>query len=222
MLATPFVALVSVYIAGPVGLLLSPVPFAINTTLRKRQTRIRSEFVTTELAPALQLIIGQLRIGRNIVGAISEVAGSIPSPLGDLLNEAVANARLGTPIDIDLMRIAREEHNPHLEIVASAIGVQAKLGGSLTDILQTVVEDIEEEDRLRRDIRSLTADGRMSAQILLAMPPAMLIFVSIMSPGYAGPLISDPLGRIMSAAALCLAIVGVQWLRVLSTEQAKY
>lgn len=217
--ATPVATLMAFFTAGPAGLVVAPVPWLVDTAWRRRSDRIRADALTSELGPALQLVIGQLRIGRNIVGAISEVSQAVPPPLGPIFRDAVANAQLGVPIDEELMRIAQQEANRHLEIVASAVGIQAKLGGSLTDILQAVVEDIEEEDRLRRDIRSLTADGRMSAQILLAMPPAMLLFVSFMSPGYAAPLLNDPLGRVMSVAAVVLAAVGVQWLRVLSSEQ---
>lgn len=216
---TPVATLLAFLAAGPAGVIVAPAPWLVDTAWRRRSDRMRADALASELGPALQLVIGQLRIGRNIVGAISEVAQAVPPPLGQVFRDAVANAQLGVPIDEELMRIAKEEKNRHLEIVASAIGIQAKLGGSLTDILQAVVEDIEEEDRLRRDIRSLTADGRMSAQILLAMPPAMLLFVSFMSPGYAAPLLDEPLGRVMSITAVVLAAVGVQWLRVLSSEQ---
>ena len=222
MWATPVVLVVAVLAAGPVGVIAAPTPWLVDEVVRRRRIRQRNDNLTSTLGPALQLMIGQLRIGRNIVGAIAEVSESVPAPLGPLLQDAVAAAHLGTPIDEELMRIAREENNNHLEIVASAIGIHNRMGGSLKDILQSVVDDIEEEDKLRRDIRSLTADGRLSAQILLAMPPVMLLFVSLMSPGYASPLINDPLGRLMTVIAILLAIAGVQWLRVLSSQQSKY
>lgn len=222
VIASPIVAAAAFFVAGPVGLLATPVPWLTNTAITHRKIRQRGDALTAELAPALQLIISQLRIGRNILGAITEVAPSIPDPLGPLLRDAVAGAQLGIPIDEELFGIARDEKNPHLEMVASAISIHSRLGGSLTDILQTVVDDIEEEDRLKRDIRSLTADGRLSAQILLAMPPAMLLVVSLMSPGYASPLVTDPLGRALSGLALVLAIIGVLWLRTLSSEEESY
>lgn len=184
--------------------------------LARRHERVRSEQISMQLAPALQLIIGHLRIGRNFVSALAEVADSSAEPLRSILMEAVAEARLGTPIDEVLKQIADREGGRHLSIVASAIGLQTRLGGSLVEILETVVDTIEEEDRLRRDIKSLTADGRLSAQILLAMPPVMFVIVSILSPGYAEPLLTDPLGRFMLATAILLALVGWRWLRALS------
>ena len=78
---------------------------------------------------------------------------------------------------------------------------------------------IEEEDRLQRDIRTLTADNRLSARVLLALPPIVLVVVSILNPGYAAPLLTDPLGRQMSAAGAVLALVGWRWLRRLAAPE---
>lgn len=181
-----------------------------------RRRAVRAEQLDTQLAPALQLVIGHLRIGRNFMSAVSDVAPTVAEPLRGILREVVTETRLGTPADEVLQRIADREDERHLSIVASALGLQARLGGSLVEILETVVDTIEEEDRLRRDIRSLTADGRLSAQILLAMPPVMLVIVSLISPDYAEPLLTDPLGRAMSAMAVVLGVVGWRWLRSLS------
>lgn len=184
-----------------------------------RRRRKRAEAMDDQLSPALQLIVGHLRVGRNIVAALSEVAAVTPEPLGSVLGEIVAEARLGTPVDEVLQSMAALEHNRHLNIVASAIGLHTRHGGSLIEILETVVDTIEEEDRLRRDIRSLTADGRLSAKVLLAMPPAMLGFVTLTSPGYAEPLIDTALGRVMSIIGAVLAAGGWYWLRVISAPE---
>lgn len=208
-----------------VGLVNRPVPAAsspsgplaiLGRPLHQRRERIRAEQISMQLAPALQLIVGHLRIGRSFASALAEVAESSPDPVRSLFTEVVAETRLGAPIDDVLRDIADREGGRHLSIVASAIGLQARLGGSLTEILETVIDTIEEEDRLRRDIRSLTADGRLSAQILLAMPPIMFVLVSLLSPGYAEPLFTDPLGRLMLGSAAVLALVGWRWLRALS------
>lgn len=186
---------------------------------RPGHNRRRTDALATELGPALELIVGHLRIGRNFMSALDEVSETVPEPLRSLLREVVSEARLGSPVHEVLQTVADRENERHLSIVASALGLQARLGGSLVEILETVITTIEEEDRLRRDIRSLTADGRLSAQILLAMPPVMLVVVSLISPGYAEPLLSDPLGRAMSVTALGLALVGWRWLRRLSSPR---
>jgi tight adherence protein B len=82
-----------------------------------------------------------------------------------------------------------------------------------------VIETVREEDRLRRDIKSLTADGRLSAIVLMLMPPFALAFVSLFNPRYAEPLVTEPLGRAMSVTAVVLGLVGWRWLRTLSRPE---
>lgn len=184
-----------------------------------RRRRRRNDEIDEQLSPALQLIVGHLRIGRNVVAALGEVAASTPEPLGPILGEIVAEARLGTPVDEVMQTIADREGNRHLGVVSSAIGLHTRHGGSLVEILETVIGTIEEEDRLRRDIKSLTADGRLSAKVLMAMPPVMLGFVSATSPGYAAPLIDTALGRVLSVVGVILGISGWLWLRALGNPE---
>lgn len=204
---------------GPIGMAMGAVPVMGWRSWEARRVRKRREQLADQLAPALQLVVGHLRIGRNVMGAMSEVAEDTPAPLGDLLREVVSEVRVGAAVDEVLQAVADREKDRHLGVVASAIGLQSRHGGSLVEILETVVETIEEEDRLRRDIRSLTADGRLSATVLLAMPPAMFVIVSLLSPGYTGPLFETSLGRTMSMTGLVLGFVGWRWLRSLGTPK---
>lgn len=212
-------AVVAALAVGPIGSLAGAVPIVTVRSWNTRRARKRREAMADQLAPALQLVVGHLRIGRNVMSALSEVAEDTPAPLGDLLRDVVSEVRVGAAVDEVLQDVADREKDRHLGVVASAIGLQSRHGGSLVEILETVVETIEEEDRLRRDIRSLTADGRLSATVLLAMPPAMFVIVSLLSPGYTAPLFETPLGRSMSMAGLFLGFVGWRWLRSLGTPK---
>ena len=184
-----------------------------------RAEKLRAAAIDDQLAPALQLIVGNLRVGRNVVASVAEVAETAHEPIAGILREAVAEAKLGSSIGDVLMNVAERESNRHLAIVASAVVLHSRHGGSLVGILETVIETIEEEDRLRRDMRSVTADGRLSAVVLLAMPPVVLVFVSSMSPGYAAPLVTTPLGWSMSVLAGVLGIVGWRWLHKLGNPE---
>lgn len=214
-----FTAVLGVVSFGAAGALAGVVPVMGWRSWNARRARKRREQLADQLAPALQLVVGHLRIGRNVMAALSEVAEDTPAPLGDLLRDVVSEVRLGAAVEEVLQDVAEREQDRHLGVVASAIGLQSRHGGSLVEILETVVETIEEEDRLRRDIRSLTADGRLSATVLLAMPPAMFVIVSLLSPGYTAPLFETSLGRSMSMAGLFLGFVGWRWLRSLGTPK---
>lgn len=184
--------------------------------LHDRRQRKRNALLTSQLAPALELIVGHLRIGRNVNAAIAEVSDSLSEPLRTIFVDALGEARLGTPLNDTLQHAADREDNRHLGVVASAIGLQSKHGGSLVEILEAVHTTIDEEDRLRRDIQTLTADNRISAKVLLALPPLTLGVVSLLNPGYASPLVTDPLGQRMSVVGVVLAFIGWRWLKRLS------
>lgn len=197
----------------------APLRMSLPHPLRTRHQRKRNELLSSQLAPALELVVGHLRIGRNINAAMTEVAESITEPLRSIFVEALEESRLGTPLSDTLLQVSQKEGNRHLGVVASAIGLQSRHGGSLVETLEGVHTTIEEEDRLRRDIQTLTADSRLSAKVLLALPPLVLVAVSILNPGYATTLITDPLGQRMSMGATALAFVGWRWLRHLGNPE---
>jgi tight adherence protein B len=213
------ISLITAIVAGPLGIFAGFVPWYIWRSMTKKARRKRSDQLVNQLSPALEQMIGHLAIGSNVNAALSEVSENCADPLGGLLREVLAQVRLGDSLDEVLQTISDRENDRHLGVVASAIGLHSRHGGSLVEILGTVAETIEEEDRLRRDIASLTADGRISAQVLLAMPIIMFVVISLLSPGYTSPLFNSSLGRMLSMSGIVLGTVGWMWLRSLSTPK---
>ena len=203
-------------ILGPLGGVLAVAPIGLTMARDRRAQRVRAKALAVELGPALQLVVDNLRVGRDLVSAFSEVASAAAPPIDEIFTTVVAETQLGGRVDLIVAREAQREGDRHLKVVASAIGLHAEHGGNLVEILTGVVETIEEEDRLRRNIASLTADGRLSSSVLLALPVLTLAAVSVLSPGYASPLLSDPLGRVMSVSGVVLGAVGWAWLRRLA------
>lgn len=201
---------------GPSGIVVGVVPSLVIGQLDRRRRVQRRDAISAELGPALHLIVGNLRIGRNIGAAIADTATAAAEPLRSILEQVVTEMRLGQPLAGSFGAAADREENRHLDTVASALGLQATHGGSLVEILETVADTIEEEDRLKRDIRSLTADGRLSATVLLVLPVAAAGFISLVSPDYLAPLVSTGPGRTMLAMAALLSVVGWRWLRGLA------
>jgi len=212
-------AIVGFAFVGPLGLLLGAAPVVGDSTMKKRAARQRSAALSAGLAPALQLLVDNLRVGRDLVSALAEVSESADEPVASLFGTVVSEVRLGARVDAAFADVADAEGDRHLSVVASAVGLNIEFGGNLVEILSSVIESLEEEDRLRRDIDSLTADGRLSSTVLLALPVLTLLVVSVLSPGYASPLIDDPAGRLMSGAGVVLGLVGWMWLRALSNPE---
>lgn len=218
--STGLVSLVGLIALGPIGLLAGGLPWIVTRSVQRSRARRRAAALDAALAPALQLVVDQLRVGRTLTAALDAASISADEPLAGILNRVVNTHRLGTPLADVLESVAADEGNHHLDVIASAIGLHSRQGGSISEILTTVVESIEEEDRLRRDLLTLTADARLSANVLLAMPVGALVITSLLSPGYATPLIETPLGRLLSGAGLALGAIGVIWLRHLARPES--
>ena len=213
------ISIVATLMIGPVGVFLGAAPGLIARSLNKRSARKRQRALNDALAPALQRIVDQLHVGRTISAAIEASVEHASDPLDGIFRRVISDNNVGIPIDVSLTTIAAEERNRHLDIIASALALHAQHGGSLTDILVAVLESIEEEDRLRRDLLTLTADARLSANVLLAMPIGALVITSLLSPGYATPLIESSAGRFMSVSGAVLGMLGVLWLRHLAQPE---
>ena len=212
-------ALVGVLVLGPLGSLGGAIPLLASRSITAGRRRRRTRALDEALGPMLQSVVDQLRVGRSLLAALESVGPTTSEPLAALMQRVVNEARLGGSVADTLTVIADEEEHRHLAVIASAVALHSQQGGSLTDILVGVAESIEDEDRLRRDMLTLTADARLSANVLLAMPIGALVITSLLSPGYATPLVATPIGRIMTIAGVMLGAVGVLWLRMLARPE---
>ena len=97
--------------------------------------------------------------------------------------------------------------------VVEAIDIQYEVGGDLAEVLDNVAETIRDRDQIRRQVRALSAEGRMSAVILVLMPFALALAMSMVSPDYLAELTGTTIGRIMIGGALVMIGVGAVWIR---------
>ncbi len=97
--------------------------------------------------------------------------------------------------------------------VAMAIRIQREVGGNLAEVLTSVAATMRERERLRRQVQVLSAEGRLSAIILVALPLLFVVYLIIARPEYLSSLITTPLGLLMIVIGIVLLIVGSFWLR---------
>ena len=100
--------------------------------------------------------------------------------------------------------------------VVMAIRIQREVGGNLSELLLTVAATLRERDYLRRHVRALSAEGRLSCYILGGLPPAFLLYLTVSRPEYVKPMYTTPIGWIMCAAMGILLTVGVVWMSKVS------
>lgn len=166
-----------------------------------------------QLPIALQLLASSLRAGYSLLQGCDAVAVEIGGPLGAELRRALAEARLGRPIEDALQRAADRMDNADFKWVVMAINIQREVGGNLAELLDTVAGTMRARAQLKGEVKALTAEGRASAIMLGIMPPALGIAMATMSPGYLDPLFNDSLGNILLGGAVVGVIGGFIWMQ---------
>ena len=125
----------------------------------------------------------------------------------------LVEARLGRPLEEALEDSAARMESPDFEWAVMAVGIQREVGGNLAELLDTVKETMIARERLRGEIKSLTAEGKISAIVLGILPVGLGGFMWTINKEYMQPLVHTTTGQIMLGAALLAALVGFWWMK---------
>jgi len=197
-------------LAGLVGVALGVLlPFAY---LSNKASRRRNKF-QEQLADTLQVMASSMSAGYSLPQAVDTVVREELDPISTEFNRALLESRLGAPIEDSLDEVAARMQSEDFSWVVMAIRIQRQVGGNLAELLTTVARLLRERERLRRQVRVLSAEGRLSAWILIALPFVVAFFVLLRNPGYLNPLFTDPLGWVMLAGAAISLVIAVFWIR---------
>jgi tight adherence protein B len=180
--------------------------------LRVRADRRKAAF-DGELADSLQLLAGSLRAGYSVPQAIDAIVREGEEPMTTEFGRALVEARLGVPLEDALESVGRRMQSVDFGWVVMAMRIQRDVGGNLAEVLTNVAATLRERERLRRQVRVLSAEGRLSAWILGLLPIVFGGYLLLVRPDYLRPLWTTTLGWLMLATAAGLFVVGVFWLR---------
>lgn len=183
------------------GLLAPPL------VLQSRQTSRLRRFDAL-LPDALMLLTASLRAGHSFSQAMLTVAAELPPPLAAEFAWASGEAALGVPLDTALGRMTQRVPSPDLDLIVTAILIQLPLGGNLAEVLDAIAETIRERVRLAGEVRTLTAEGSLSAVVLIVLAPALALLLCLRSPAYFQPLLDNPTGHWLIGGAVLGQIVG--------------
>lgn len=188
------------------GLIAIPfVPLGFVAVLDRRLA-MRSRAFEEQLPPTLGLIASSLRAGHTLLRSIDMMVEETPPPMRDEFERVLAETRLGLPLMDALDRMAARVEVPDFEWIVHAIRIQQSTGGKLADLLFTLAEYMRAREELRREVRVLTAEGRFSAAVLLALPFVIGVWIQVSNPGYMANMVS-PFGFMMFGyAAVSMAI----------------
>ena len=197
------------------GLALSAmVAIAARLFVTFRAGRRKAKF-GDQLNDTLQLLSGSLRAGYGMMQAIDSVAQEAPEPTAHEFRRLVVEARLGRDMTAALQAMAVRLDNVDFEWVVQAILIHREVGGDLAEVLDTVAGTIRERNAIRRQIKALSAEGKLSGIILGIVPPAVGVLIAMVNPGYMNPLFTTLPGRIALGVGMLLMIMGGLWMRKL-------
>lgn len=213
-IASLVAALVGAVGGGITRAVLLPVVVPVITwaTVRMRIDRRRRAFAE-QLDDSLQLMASSLRAGHSMLRAVDAVSRDAEAPTSVEFARAVNEVRVGRDVGEALEEVADRMASEDFRWVVQAIEVHREVGGNLAEVLDRVGETLRDRAQLFRQARSLSAEGRVSGIVLLAMPFVVAGLISVAAPAYLAPLVSTGAGIVMLCVALGLMAVGALWLR---------
>lgn len=217
---------VAVSVAGAIGavlgLMLAGVVLAVvfalivvvvaRALLTSRTNRRRTR-LEKQLPDLLQQLTSSLRAGYGVMQAIDAVSRELDAPMSEELHRLVAEVQLGRELSDSMRAMAGRMGGRDFDWVVQAIEINREVGGDLVEVLEAVAETIRAREQLRRQVKTLSAQGRLSARILIAMPFVMAGVLSVMSPDYLAPFGQHAAGPVLLALGAVLLAVGWLWLR---------
>lgn len=199
-----FYALSGSALAASFGL---AVPVGVRVLIKRRLDQQRRIF-GDQLADNLQVIASAMRAGHSFVGALAVAVEDAAEPARTEFKRVIADEQLGVPLDDAFAVVVRRMQSRELEQVALVATLQRETGGNTAEVIDRVSELIRERFELRRMVRALTAQGRMSRWVVSMLPVGLLLVTTVLNPEYMQPLYGTGTGRALLAVAAGLVVTG--------------
>lgn len=201
------------------GLLFGVFVYLAARLLLSSRTKKRRAALERQLPDFLQQVTSGLRAGYGVMQAIDAASREVDAPMSEELRRLVAEVQLGRDASDSLQAMAERIGGQDVEWVVQAVEINREVGGDLVEVLDAVAETIRARGHLRRQVKTLSAQGRLSARILIAMPFVMAAVLTLLSPGYLAPLVQESFGPFLLGMGLVLLTTGWLWLRSIVRPQ---
>lgn len=169
----------------------------------------RKENFEKQLQPAVSLIRNSVESGFNILQAMGIVAEEMDAPISEEFTRVLHECNIGKDLDVALYNILNRMPSEELKLFITAVLIQKEVGGNLNEILEVILQTIKDRLQIKRELKTLTAQGKLSALIVTLLPVVLAFFLYIINPEYMSPLFTNPLGKIMIGVAILGELVGL-------------
>jgi tight adherence protein B len=186
------------------AIVLASLPvFYVRSKKKQRMAKFEKQF-----PEALSLIARALRAGHAFASGMKLASEEFGDPLGPEFEETLDEINFGVSVADALKNLARRVDCPDLRFFVVSVNLQRETGGNLAEIIEGLAHLIRERFKFRGKVRVLSAEGRLSATILLVLPFVLFAGIFIVNPKYISTLIDDPLGRYLMGGSGFMMIIG--------------
>jgi tight adherence protein B len=197
---------------GPAAVLVI-IAYLLPKFLIRHKKRVRIAKINHQTGDCLTVVANSLRAGYSFQQAIDLVRKEIGGPLAVEFGKTLREINMGVTMDEALQNLAVRVESEDLELMITAVLIQRQIGGNLAEILDGISETIRERIKIRGEIRTLTAQGRVSGLIIGLMPPAMFCILMLINPTYMSVLITRKIGWILIGGGIISELLGVFFIK---------
>jgi len=196
--------MVNMYVAPVVALVSFSAPFV--WVILKRKKRLKT--LAYQLPEAMELIARALRAGHSLAAGLHVVAEEMPQPIAKEFGRVYEEQNLGIGMEESLKNLCERVPNMDLKFFITSVIIQRQTGGDLAEILDRIGHVIRERIKILGQVQALTAEGRLSGIVLVALPICLLLLMLWMKPDYIEMLWTEPMGVKMSIGAIISMLIG--------------
>ena len=196
--------MVNIYVAPVAALGCLTAPFL--WLFWKRKKRLTS--FAGQLPDGMELVARALRAGHSLAAGMHVVAEEMPQPICKEFGRVYEEQNLGIPLEEALKGMCERVPNLDLKFFVTSVAIQRQTGGDLAEILDRIGYVVRERFKILGQVKALTAEGRLSGIVLIALPICLFLLMLWMKPDYIELLWKDPMGVKMSIGAIVLMIIG--------------
>jgi len=184
------------------GIWIGGITWILPLMWLKGKIKKRKKLLEDQLPEMVNMTSNSLKAGYSLIQSLELLSQEMAPPLSEEIQRMLQEMRLGIPTEEALVHFNQRIDSQDLDLVISAMLIQRQVGGNLSEILDTIGDTIRERIRIKGEIKSLTAQGKMSMYIFMLLPIGLGAFLGLTNPEYIQPLFTEPMGWLMLAVAV--------------------
>lgn len=193
----------------PIGIVGFWLPvLQLNKRISKRLTRS-----AYQLSEALGTMANSMRAGFSFMQAMKLISEEFPDPIGTEFEKTLKDINLGVPVEEAFMKMLQRLPDKELEMAVKSMLIQRASGGNLAVLLETIQETVTGRIQIKEEVRTLTAQGKLSTWIITGLPVALALYLKLVNPEYFNLLLEHPLGWVMLSAGGMGIVMGWFFIR---------